>query len=778
MLLLIIRKLMVYNMGNSKPRIMWLLNHSSARKFEVAMLKAIGFNEIFLPKHYPNEVSFRSASIDYAEDTHLSIPAEDLAILNAADWYKGPDKDTWAIANKHFDILFFIAHCPTILANVSQNFNGVAILRAYGLNSPLTYGKVCNYLSNGFSTIETMGRRFWFGEAYAHLHRIEGDFFQAHSVFLPLGLHDCSFRDIGWNGNERKILFVCPDIGFNSYYLNIYHEFKTAFGDMPYAIAGAQPLPTSDPSVLGFVSNEQHASNMREFRVMFYHSTEPNHIHYHPFEAIRAGMPLIFMAGGLLDNQGGLGQPGRCTTIKEARSKIQRILNDDWSLINDIRKSQVRLLEPMRHENCELAWRNGFKRILGELELAKVSRPTTVAKPRKRIAVIIPIAYRGGSLRGAKMLAYALWEGSRQAGENADVVLAHLNDSVTYPDEEFDDLHPSIDRRQFRWKSLDTDAARRAMCYAGHGAWEPILGQHYLVPDDGMQHLMDCNLWVLISDRLSAPLLPVRPYVCMVYDYLQRYENILPYGQDQSFLNTAQLAQKVLVTTVFTEQDAMQYAGIPPDKVARVPMLAPAFNQLSSLQQREDAGSYFLWTTNASLQKNHLNAMLALKEYYEVLGGKLECRVSGVDTKNLLKSKLVHLEPLSEVVASSPDLRSRLRWLGELPEISYQQQLAGAAFLWHAGHIDNGTFSVVEAAHLGVPSLSSDYPAMHEIDEQFQLNLTWMDASKPKLMARQLKWMEDNALIAKTALLRKEILEQQDVNKLALDYWKAVRECL
>ncbi len=63
---------------------MWLLNHSTARKFEVAMLKRLGFQEIFLPKSFPQEVSFRSATVDYSEDANLSISADDLAVLTRA----------------------------------------------------------------------------------------------------------------------------------------------------------------------------------------------------------------------------------------------------------------------------------------------------------------------------------------------------------------------------------------------------------------------------------------------------------------------------------------------------------------------------------------------------------------------------------------------------------------------------------------------------------------------------------------------------------------------
>jgi len=56
-------------MNKCRPlRVMWLLNHTSARKFEIPMLKSIGLNEIFLPKSFPLDPAFRSASIDWSED--------------------------------------------------------------------------------------------------------------------------------------------------------------------------------------------------------------------------------------------------------------------------------------------------------------------------------------------------------------------------------------------------------------------------------------------------------------------------------------------------------------------------------------------------------------------------------------------------------------------------------------------------------------------------------------------------------------------------------------
>lgn len=765
-------------MTSNMPRVMCLLTNSSVRDFEVTMMKIVGIKEVFLPKIYPRSKSVESTSIDYSQDVSLTIPANELAVLNMVDWYTSPGKDAWNIANKYFEAIIFIGNEYLIFKDITSNFRGAIILRAYGTPKAFTYTDTLYKISNGllFGQLARIGSRFFLAETNRYLDPGENDILKRRHIYLPTGIPENNAQN-NWIGHCKKVYFICPDIELNTTNKNTYKTFVRDFYNFEYLIAGAQILPVSSPKVLAGTAATEHTTHFREFRVMFYNSTERDYLDRHPFEAILVGIPLVFMAGGVLDEIGGVDQPGRCNSIEEARKKIRRILDDDLELICNIKEHQSRLINAMRPESCRQAWKCGLERILGEMaRINGTLRPAAVATPRKKIAVIVPIGYRGGSLRGAKMLAHALWEGSRQAKEDVDVVLAHLDEPSTYPDEEFDDLHPSISRRAFQWVHLDAAAAHRAMSYAGY-SWEPT-EQHYLAPNDNMQQFMDCDLWVIVSDRLTAPLLPIRPYCCMVYDYLQRYERILPAGADRPFLDAARLAQRVMVTTKFTEQDALQYAGICPKQIARVPMLAPAFLPISSIKHPTGAEHYFLWTTNAAPHKNHLNAILALKEYYEILDGQLQCRVTGVNTKNILKSKQSHLMPIVDIVENSPALRNKIDWLGELPDKSYQAQLAGAGFLWHAGRIDNGTFSVVEAAHFGVPALSSDYPAMREINTQFNLNLTWMDPNRPKSMAVQLKWIEKNTEAARSALPGKDVLQRQAIEELAMDYWKVVRECL
>lgn len=757
-----------------KTRVLWLLNHTTLRRFEIEQMRNLGVEEIFLPKHFPHDEGNLSASIDYSQDAALTIPRQALDVLNAQNWYACPSDEAWSIVNRYFDIAV-IGFFPRQIDAAVRCFKGSVVLRVFGLAQGYSYSRLL-YDECGEATVRhiiAMGSRFWFGAGYEHLQDVEETFLVSRNCYLPVGLAGAEATD-QWQGQLEKILFVCPRIGTSPYFEKVYRDFITDFQGFDYSIGGAQPIGVSDEKVLGFVSAEQHACNMRQHRLMFYHSVEPNHIHYHPFEAIRAGMPLLFMAGGMLDRLGGKHLPGRCVSVAEARRKARRILAGDTRFIEQVRRTQACLLDAMSPQRCAQPWQDGFCRILQGVEAAPQPAAPTELR-RRRIAVIIPVGYRGGSLRGAKLLAQALLEGSRQAGEPAEVVLLHLDDPGLYEQDVFDDLPAALAVRPFRWKHLDRAASRRAMVYAGHAGWQPR-AEHYQVVDDGINSLQDCDAWVVVSDRLDLPLLPMRPVVLMVYDYLQRYVSILCHGADQPYLDAARRADRVMVTTEFTLGDAQQYAGVAPRNLSKVPMLAPDFSSraLATLEPSD----YFVWTTNAAPHKNHSNALKALKLYYEELDGRFACHVTGVETRRLFSGNVAQFRPLVDTVRQSSALRCNLKVRGELPECEYQQTLARSAFLWHAGAIDNGTFSVIEAAGLGVPALSSDYPAMREIDKQFSLNLLWARADDPRHMAAQLKEIEISHATRRASLPGAAVLRAQSVENLAQDYWQVVKACL
>jgi glycosyltransferase involved in cell wall biosynthesis len=231
------------------------------------------------------------------------------------------------------------------------------------------------------------------------------------------------------------------------------------------------------------------------------------------------------------------------------------------------------------------------------------------------------------------------------------------------------------------------------------------------------------------------------------------------------------------VTTKFTEGDALQYGGLDPKSVFHVPALAPQFEPIADIPTFV-GHTYFIWPTNAGAHKNHANCFRALRIYWEEMEGHLNCHATGVNTSGLLDDEKPFLKLLGNSARDIRALRARIRLRGELSDAMYRRELANARYLWHPAQIDNGTFSVVEAAHMRIPALSSDYPPMREIDNQFELRLAWTPSDDPVRMARALKWMEEHFDEQRSLLPSREGLKKQTVDALADRYWTVVRECL
>jgi len=400
--------------------------------------------------------------------------------------------------------------------------------------------------------------------------------------------------------------------------------------------------------------------------------------------------------------------------------------------------------------------------------------PTPSEKSRKRIALIVPIPYRGGTLRGTVLLAQALQAGARAAGQEIEIVLGYRDDPGAYLPDSFDEFPNWVQRRPYHWTNFDAATARRALAYAGR---EPhVMAPAYWVPEDGIAQFTDCDFWLVISDRLEKPLLPLRPHALLVYDYIQRYESLLPKEADRAYAQAARAAKRVFVTTEFTRRDAIQYAGVEPSRAVCLPMLVPTFTA-PEIGPTATA-DYFLWSTNLSIHKNHENAVRALILYYNEYGGELECRISGMGSEQLFKNNLPYLQALPALLRAAPLARRRIHPLGELPEPIYRKTVAEAAFVWHPCRVDNGTFSVAEAAAYRVPALSSDYPAMREMDAALGLNLAWMDAHAPADMARALKHMETCWRERRDLLPPVESLSAHGPQALGKFWWEAISQCL
>lgn len=365
-------------MNPRRLRVFWALNHTTLAKSECALLEKLGC-EILTPKVCPKEILERSGSVDFTYDRTLTIPAADLATLNACDFYaEKVDPAALALLNRHFDAVFVAAQLSMVEA-LRQGFDGLLIFRAFGREKQLDYASLLNWRKKkrrwprwrdrllfrpgawgGPSLLQRLlarGDRFLFGGCYREVIANEPPELRATAAFLPLGLpaETWALADT-WTGGDDRVMFVCPCV-HHDYYGRIYAEYLAEYGELPVAVYGNQAADRSDPRLVGFLPRADFDARMRGHAVMFYHSSEPCHLHYHPLEAVAMGVPLVYMAGGMLERMGGADQPGLCRTPAEAKEKLRRILAGERALIDAIRAAQPRLLDEFRDDFVEAAWR-------------------------------------------------------------------------------------------------------------------------------------------------------------------------------------------------------------------------------------------------------------------------------------------------------------------------------------------------------------------------------------------------------------------------------------
>ena len=142
-----------------KNRILYLTNHVTLSKFEIPMLQRMGY-EVYMPKKPAFDISCR---VDWELDDTLTIPKEDIDILNTVDfWYTPISSQISDIINKYFDIAL-VAFSPVMISSMIKRFKGAIVYRAYGTNYSYTRIFQDTFGDVVFTQIERLGNRFWFG---------------------------------------------------------------------------------------------------------------------------------------------------------------------------------------------------------------------------------------------------------------------------------------------------------------------------------------------------------------------------------------------------------------------------------------------------------------------------------------------------------------------------------------------------------------------------------------------------------------------------------------
>lgn len=386
-------------------------------------------------------------------------------------------------------------------------------------------------------------------------------------------------------------------------------------------------------------------------------------------------------------------------------------------------------------------------------------------KPRevgtlKHIAIMLPQNYRGGSLRTSKNIAKSIFLGAQKNNFPVEVCFSYVKGGNYDVQNDFADLlEMGITVRETEWKTISRDKVSSIISTA-HLQKSVLTEPKYIMPTDGASDFYDCDLWVIISDRTTFPVFPIKKYLIVIYDYIQRYvpeifETTEVWNiQERSYFITTRSASGIFVTTPNTRDDMISYCGVNKDKIHLINMdFTPLLNRVENTQKTIQK-PYFLWPTNTTQHKNHKLTLQGLEKYF-IKSDALDCYIIGTNTHYFLSnqkngggnflSKQSYISQIREIINASPILKTKIHILGEVTDAVYMQMISNAVFLLHSCLYDNGTFCVLDAAYMGRPSLSAKYPAMEYMNQYFKLNLRFFNPHDPNTLAQQLQFMQEEA---------------------------------
>lgn len=760
-----------------KKRIIWICNHVTLMDAEVPLLLELGF-EVFVPKKFPKGSEFVSCVSKYTYDPSLSISPEDLALLNTVDFYEDIFSDQVIDAiNRNFDIAICTFY-EKPLKMLVRHFPGKIFIRAFGLATRASYWNVAreNWGQLFLDQMYSIRDRLYFAMSYRNMVKVEKNIFRENAVFLPLGLPDNfaqSLRD-KYNGKKAQILFVCPKICAIEYYYREYKRFKHNFWGFPYVIAGNPFGKVTDRHMLGYLPRAEYDKVFCESRVMYYHSMEARHLHYHPLEAIYANQPVIFMTAGMLGQLNPkIKYPGSADSIMDARIKILRILAKDRIFIREVQESQRDLLQYFTPEYVKRHWVRSFLPLVEDkkeeekpIEVSPVPAEKKELSPapagkKEHIGLILPVGYRGGTLHAFLQIARML----KACGYRVTIGLPEdylIKESVFYYPTILDEVMRRLESdtdipiRFYTWEQMVTEqnSSLRAMAQLPD-LKEPLLRNGMM--NDRVNCFCECDRWLFVSDRFFSGIpMPLKPYSILVYDFLQRYMPfpLLPPHIESLYTHSTRQAESLFVTNPETASDMIVYNGVQSKKIFLLPFefTAKEMIKYSSLNRPpfKNKRPYIVWACNRAWHKNHVRVLHALIRYYSDFGGSLEVFITGVETealdykqsqkdkikkgdkKNAADFKLPqHVLEFQALFKKNKDiLKKNVHIKGEMDRNSYFDLLAGAEFLLLSSLSDNGAFGAIEAAWLGVPCASSDYPHMRYMSKHFGITPLWYKGEK------------------------------------------------
>lgn len=684
-------------------RILWLLNHETLSKFELPLIKDLGF-EIFTPKVLPKEILQVSGSVNYEYDKTLSIPREKLDLLNKFDFYKNDSMPFYIenILNSYFNTAIVMFDFNAIRSLV-YHFKGNIFARAFGISDQkFTYTNITQQLFDDsfFYKLEQIKDRFWFSQCYENISKVESGIYKEKAVFMPLGLPP-EFYNIEdqWSGEDEKLLFFCTRINYNQESKNIYNKFKDDFKDFDFYVAGNQPVPVEDERVLGFMEREELNELYRKCRVMYYHSINPRHLHYHPLEAMIAGMPVIYMEGSLLDVLGGARQTGRSKNIKEAREKVGKVLSGDKQFITDILIDQKEILYKFSYEYNLDKWNSNF------LPLVRESKTINIIEPRS-VALFISDNQKI-NIRNWIVMALSVNMAIQKIDRNYNVKFNIPVDMTLESHESMEMYNSGISVGKYEMKIETAKEIKDSLSLMFDK--KQLWYEKYAVPVDNIKNFTDSELWFFLDDDLlDFPIAPIKPYGIYIENICDRYYEAISEIRIQNYKR----ASLLFTFSEITKRELIKHLGLDENKIFVIPL-----EYTSNNDKRYDlipTNDYVLMELDLNKPKDIIKLIDIIDDYYNLYRSTVMLKIF---FNNYDKEKNGYIiDKINDFIQKTSYLRNSISLHVNLQPREYNHLYVHASKIIIPHNIKNIFYKMVNAASYSKRMVLNDFKAYRDYE--------------------------------------------------------------
>jgi hypothetical protein len=280
----------------NKPRILFLCDHETFQLEECHLLVDAGCEVIVPIMNSKKSALYGQTSLP--PNIIENLKNLDFTINFPACKYLNPfsDKEKELI-NSYINIIFVTA-IITEVPNLLAWFKGFVVFRAFGHGGLTSYTNICLELGADLNSFRHE-RYYWCPIADTLNEEEDSRILNNFATSIIQSITPTRLPCWQKTNSTSYCCNVLSKIMLKPYYNDLYIKQRELFKDIPTKIFGKnffQQAVTTDNcvEVTGFLESKDYYEQLSLCRVMFYHTSNPYHLHHYPQEALAMGIPVLF----------------------------------------------------------------------------------------------------------------------------------------------------------------------------------------------------------------------------------------------------------------------------------------------------------------------------------------------------------------------------------------------------------------------------------------------------------------------------------------------------